>query len=170
MESEVASLKALATMEEFEEAVHKVADNNNDKLVTSDADCVDNNDCSARETNEHNDINLDTTSSLNTTQFKTSDMIVALFEDGYYPGEIIDVLPDALVILFMKLKTFNISTGGDSGRRFWYWPSSEVNRPETIPKSVILPAYPNMTLNTKFTSKRTFILELMNSEIIDKMI
>jgi hypothetical protein len=180
MDAQDVSLRALATMDEFGAALTKIdsnLDENANHVVENDEEVetydTKTNDSTVQPSDMvvENDEEVETyDTETNDSTIQPSDMVVALFDDGYYPGEVISVSQNEIKILFMKLKIFTLLTGGDTGRRFWYWPSLETNKPEIVPKSAILPVFPNLSMNTKFTSNRTFVLELLNADIIDKMV
>ncbi len=89
--------------------------------------------------------------------------VIALFEDTYYPAEVVDVTDETVKVKCMepmKRKGGQHFTAGD----YWIWSSRE--ELHTISKLSILDIYPVLDIMLELSTTRIIVFKLMNNSII----
>ena len=85
-----------------------------------------------------------------------NDCVVGLFEDGFYPGEVLSVNGDEAEITFMApIK---------KSESHWVWPNRKDI--QTLNKDSILKVRPRLEVEYKLSTVRIVIFELVNVDVI----
>ena len=92
--------------------------------------------------------------------------IAANFSDGFYIGEVIDIIDSCTVkVSYMSPKSILTAEAGEHERRFWIWPTNK--DVFNTDKSCILNLKPCLTLAKPPSTKRMFIFSCDNAELLD---
>ena len=94
--------------------------------------------------------------------FKVDKVIIVLFEDGPYPGQILESKGDETKINFMV----PLLIKGETRFDLWKWPS--VNDEHVTSKQSILPIRPCFDISLLHSKQGNVVFELVNSELIQK--
>ena len=97
----------------------------------------------------------------NNTEFEVGENVVALFTEGIYPGEIIEINGD-----FLGLELY-AKVGSASSSSVWKMPSLEKRERQKVHKLSILPIRPVFGVN-QYSTHRIVMYDLLNAELIDK--
>ena len=150
--------RALADMEDLEEAISKADD---DQMTDGSASVA----CAIEEQSEVNSnvvkekevLVLDDGISICPNEF-----IIAMFEDGPYPGEIISFDDTNVTINFLESATIN------KQRSFKYWKWPTIIDQHTVNKLSILPIRPSLDIATQYSNNRNVVFELLNFDLVMK--
>ena len=96
--------------------------------------------------------------------FKVDEFIIVLFEDGPYPGQILESKGDEIKTNFMV----PLIIKGETRFDLWKWPS--INDEHVITKQSILPIRPCLDISLRHSTKRNVVFELLNSDLVQKFI
>ena len=99
---------------------------------------------------------------------KVHDHLAAIFSDGFYIGEVLEILDDETVrVSYMAPKKIMTADAMEHPRRFWIWPSKRdvynTNR------NCIINLRPYLALESPPSTKRNFIFSCLNAEILEAM-
>ena len=92
---------------------------------------------------------------------KETEFMLALLEDGFYIGHVDVVRGEELQLNYLVPKS-------SSDRRYWVWPEREDI--DWIKKDYIMEIYPSLRIETKLSTKRKIVYELMNEDIINVIV
>ena len=93
-------------------------------------------------------------------------VVVGVFTDGFYPGEVLRVEEDYVTVSFLapielKQDKNNLS--------LWKQLSIQVSDVHRLEKDCILPIRPVLNIS-KFSNRRIVIYELLNADLIEKFV
>ena len=88
---------------------------------------------------------------------KKNDCVVGLFEDTFYPGEVLSVNGDSATITFMSPVK--------GSKRYWIWPSRKDT--QTLERPSILKVRPRLEVS-RMSTVRVVVFDLINHEIVNK--
>jgi len=92
---------------------------------------------------------------------KENEFVLALLEDGFYIAHVNVVREEELQLNYLVFKNYN-------DRRYWVWPERvDIG---WIKKDYIMEIYPSLKIETKLSTKRKIVYELMNEEIINVLV
>ena len=91
-----------------------------------------------------------------------NEFIIAMFEDGPYPGEIISFDDTNVTINFLESATIN------KQRSFKYWKWPTIIDQHTVNKLSILPIRPSLDIATQYSNNRNVVFELLNFDLVMK--
>ena len=97
-------------------------------------------------------------------QFKENEFVIAMFEDGPYPGEVMSIGDTEVTVNFLKPATV------DKKRSFEYWKWPFVNDRHTISNLSILPIRPSLDIAVQFSNNRSVVFQLLNYDLVEKFI
>jgi len=157
MESQDLGLRALATMDDLLKAI---GDNNHLEDQETSPDPESNpqqNECDFAEQVLSTRLSpLDTVAK--------DEFILGMFEDGFYPGQVVKDCNDKVDAIFMKQATFqNVSKP-----LYWKW-TPQTDR-HTIKKICVLKIRPNIDIAVECSTRRCIIYKLLNLELIEKFV
>ena len=89
---------------------------------------------------------------------RVNDCVLGLFEDGFYPCEVLSVTGDSAEITFMSPVTVKRSNV------HWIWPSKRDI--QTLSRDSILKVRPRLAVEYKLSTVRIVIFELLNIDVI----
>ena len=90
-----------------------------------------------------------------------TEFVCALLVDGFYIGYVDEVREEQLYLNYLVPKS-------SDDRRYWVWPEREDK--DWIKKEYVLEIYPSLSIETKLSTKRKIVYELMNEEIINAIV
>ena len=169
MDSHELGLKALTTMDELVTAINvneDVDENLNGKPVNENQESSVESETAAApvETSEcHAQQILSKRLSPN-DNLQKDEFILGMFEDGFYPGQMISDCGDKVDTIFMNEASFL----GSAKSTFWKW-TSNTDR-HLIRKICVLKNRSNIDIAIEVSTRRCIVYKLMNLEIVEKFV
>ena len=98
---------------------------------------------------------------------KIGDHLAVNFEDGFYLGEVIELVsPEVVKISYMLPKKISTASTELNPRIFWFWPSRK-DLMDTH-QAAVLPLRPVLTIASPPSTKRFVVFKLENLDFIEK--
>ena len=160
MDSQELGLKALATMEDL---VNAITDSPETELEENREDGAEN-DGAQTNCDTANAQNILSTRLSMQDKLSKDEFIFGMFEDGFYPGQVLKDCGDKVDAIFMTEQTIQ----GSLGSSFWKWPST--NDRQLLRKMCILKIRPNLDIASQFSTRRCIVYKLINLELVEKFV
>ena len=167
MDSQELGLKTLATMEDLVTAINdsaKTEESSTDNII---------NDSEINDDVPQNTTGIATADdALNILSMRLSsqdtllkdEFILGMFEDGFYPGQVLKDCGENVDAIFMREATIQ----GNLKLSLWKWPSTTDR--QLIRKICILKIRPNMDVVLEYSTRRCLVYKLMNLELVQKFV
>lgn len=156
MESQDLGLKAVATMEDLIKVIGESNETDEPHSIPTDQD---------REIDDDSDTEKILSTRLTSQdQLSKDEFILGMFEDGFYPGQVLKDCGDKIDALFMTKAT--IANSDDL--LYWKWPT-KTDR-QIIRKVCILKIRPNLDIAIELSTRRCIIFKLLNLEFVNKFV
>ena len=92
------------------------------------------------------------------------DHIAANFSDGFYIGEVLEVIDDDTVkVSYMAPKKILTAAPTENKQRFWIWPAKR--DVYDTQRNCVINLRPNLLLESPASSKRHFVFSCINAEL-----
>ena len=106
--------------------------------------------------------------SVDKESFQKDQFVLALFTDGAYPAQVVELVTDDKI----KLNCLSpLTIGGEKNFRLWKWPSSfEEEKEETIDIASVLPISPVLDISEQYSNRRKVVFELVNYDYVKKFV
>ena len=153
IDSQTLSLRALATMDDLKQAIQDISGESETEVA---------------EEEQSNDVEERVTESILSTRIavddtlKKEEFILGMFEDGFYPGQVVADHGNVVDVIFMT----EASSASHAQKSLWKWPS--VNDQHMIRKVCILKIRPNLDIMLTLSSRRCIVYKLVNLELVEK--
>ena len=89
---------------------------------------------------------------------------MGLFEDGAYPGQVVEESTDCVKASFMT----PIFLKGKKQFHLWKWPSQSDE--QEIEKLSVLPIRPSLDISPQQSTRRNVVFQLINHDFVQKFI
>ena len=100
--------------------------------------------------------------------FQKDQFVLALFTDGAYPAQVVELVTDDKINLNCLSP---LIIGGEKNFRLWKWPSSfGEEKEETIDIASVLPISPVLDISEHYSNRRNVVFELVNYEYVKRFV
>ena len=163
MDSQELGLKALATMVDLADVINSSTEGDEEKeeaiIETQDSNVAD--DINSRGDAPSNE-NIASFRITAQTPVSENDFIIGMFEDGFFPGQVIDDCGDKIDAIFME----HVARNNHPDRSLWRWPS--VTDRQILNKACVLKICPNLDVSSELSTRRCIVFKLLNLELVSK--
>ena len=98
---------------------------------------------------------------------KLGEHLAVNFEDGFYVGEVLEILDDETVkVSYMVPKKISTASVELNPRLFWYWPAQQDLM--STSRAAVLPLRPVLKLAAPPSTKRFVVFKLENLDFVEK--
>ena len=161
MHSQELGMKALATMSDLASVINlstTVTDGNTD----SDEIALDAEEITEDDTCLNSEPSIPSLRLTQQTVLAKDEFILGVFEDGFYPGQVLQDSGDTVEAIFMQ----EVVQSNYPSKSFWKWPSRSDR--QTLKKVYVLEIRPNIDVVLELSTRRCLIYKLLNLELVEK--